>query len=131
MKKRTLVCFLIFTLCVFYTSIPNTVFGQEASLAEQVSAKYSETLQREDIQAVLPDVLEGLKAPNIQALLATPDSLGLVVAAPDLLPQFAPDIDPQFVTLLKEDAELQALLNDPLVQELLQIQQRLMSLQGC
>ena len=67
MKKRTLVCFLIFTLCVLYTSIPTTVFGQEVSLAEQVAAKYSETLQREDIQAVLPAVLEGLKAPNIQA----------------------------------------------------------------
>ena len=119
MKKRTLVCFLIFTLCVLYTSIPNTVFGQEASLAQQVFDKHGETLQREDIQAVLPQVLEGLKAPNIQALL-NPQTIGLVVANPDLLPQFAPDIDPQFVTLLKEDAELQALLNDPQVQELLQ-----------
>ena len=39
MKKRTsLVCFLIFTLCVFYTAIPNTVFGQEegVALAEKV-----------------------------------------------------------------------------------------------
>ena len=64
MKKRTLVCFLIFTLCVFYSSIPNTVLGQEASLAQQVFDKHSETLQREDIQAVLPQVLEGLKAPK-------------------------------------------------------------------
>ena len=119
MKKRTLVCFLIFTLCVLYTSIPNTVFGQEASLAEQVAAKYSETLQREDIQAVLPAVLEGLKAPNIQALL-NPQTITLIVDNPGLLPQFAPDIDPKFVTLLEEDAELQALLSDPIVQELLQ-----------
>ena len=53
MKKRTLVCFLIFTLCVFYTAIPNTVFGQEedASLAEQVLEKYGETLQREDLRS--------------------------------------------------------------------------------
>ena len=119
MKKRTLVCFLIFTLCVFYASIPNTVFGQEVSLAEQVAAKYSELLQREDIQAVLPDVLVGLKAPAIQPLLNA-QTIGLVVANPDLLAQFVPDIDPQFVTLLKEDAELQALLLDPQVQELLQ-----------
>ena len=121
MKKRTLVCFLIFTLCVLYTSVPNTVFGQEDSLAkaEAVAEKYSETLQREDIQAVLPAVLEGLKAPNIQALL-NPQTIKLIVDNPDLLPQFAPDIDPNFVTLLKEDAELQALLNDPIVQELLQ-----------
>ena len=119
MKKRTLVCFLIFTLCVFYTSIPNAVFGQEASLAEQIAAKYSETLQREDIQAVLPDVLVGLKDPNIQPLL-NPATIGLVVDNPDFLIQFVPDIDPAFVTLLKEDAELQALLTDPQVQELLQ-----------
>ncbi len=119
MKKRTLVCFLIFTLCVLYTSIPTTVFGQEVSLAEQVAAKYSETLQREDIQAVLPAVLEGLKAPNIQALL-NPQTITLIVDNPGLLPQFAPDIDPKFVALLAEDEELQALLSDPIVQELLQ-----------
>ena len=119
MKKRTLVCFLIFTLCVLYTSIPTTVFGQEASLAEQVAAKYSETLQREDIQAVLPAVLEGLKAPDIQALL-NPQTITLIVDNPGLLPQFAPDIDPKFVALLAEDEELKALLSDPIVQELLQ-----------
>ena len=119
MKKRTLVCFLIFTLCVFYSSIPNTVLGQEVSLAQQVFDKHSETLQREDIRAVLPQVLEGLKAPNIQALL-NPQTITLVVANPDLLAQFAPDIDPAFVTLLKEDADLQALLSDPQVQALLQ-----------
>ena len=121
MKKRTLVCFLIFTLCVFYTSIPNTVFGQEeeASLAEQVFEKYGELLQREDIQAVLPDVLVGLKDPEIQPLLNAA-TIGLVVDNPDLLTNFVPDIDPAFVTLLKEDAELQTLLRDPLVHALLQ-----------
>ena len=121
MKKRTLVCFLIFTLCVFYTSIPNIVFGQEeeASLAEQVFEKYGELLQREDIQAVLPQVLEGLKDPAIQPLLNAA-TIGLVVDNPDLLTNFVPDIDPVFVTLLKEDAELQAMLSDPLVHALLQ-----------
>ena len=34
MKKRTFVCFLIFTLCLLYTSISNTVFGQEVSFAQ-------------------------------------------------------------------------------------------------
>ena len=88
MKKRTLVCFLIFTLCVLYTSIPNTVFGQEASLAEQVAAKYSETLQREDIQAVLPAVLEGLKADQTfkPFWVQTPALIGtLIVDNPGLL----------------------------------------------
>ena len=82
MKKRTLVCFLIFTLCVLYTSIPNTVFGQEVSLAQQVAEKYSETLQREDIQAVLPRGLEGLKSDQIPGILGTnPAIIGTVVAA--------------------------------------------------
>ena len=67
MKKRTLVCFLIFTLCVFYTSIPNTVFGQEAeaTLAEQVLEKHGELLQREDVKALLPEILDGLKTAEI------------------------------------------------------------------
>ena len=64
MKKRTsLVCFLIFTLCVFYISIPNTVFGQEeeASLTEQVIENHGETLMRPKIQGgflLVLDVLE-------------------------------------------------------------------------
>ena len=120
MKKRTLVCFLIFTLCVFYTSIPNTVLGQEASLAQQVSEKYSELLQREDIQAVLPQVLEGLKSDQIQGILgANPAIIATVVAAPDLLLNFAPDTDPKFIELLKTDADLKAMLSDPLVQSVL------------
>ena len=120
MKKRTLVCFLIFTLCVLYTSIPNTVFGQEASLAEKVVEKYSETLQREDILEVLPAVLEGLKSDQIQGILGTnPALIGTVVAAPDLLLTFEPSTPPQFIELLKTDAELIAMLSDPLVQSLL------------
>ena len=129
MKKRTLVCFLIFTLCVFYTSIPSTVFGQEASLAEQVAAKYSELLQREDIQEVLPAVLEGLERSS-DSTPFDPVTINLVVDTPDLLGQFVQGIDPAFVTLLKEDAELQALLRDPIVQNCSRIQQRLMNLQG-
>ena len=120
MKKRTLVCFLIFTLCVFYTSIPNTVFGQEVSLADEVFEKYSELFQREDIQAILPEVLEGLKADNIQGILSSnPAIISVVVANPDFLTTVAPDIDPQFITLLKEDDDLKALLSDPQVQSLL------------
>ena len=120
MKKRTLVCFLIFTLCVFYTAIPNTVFGQEedASLAEQVLEKYSELLQREDLAAVLPRVLEGLKDPAVQARL-TPAAIDFVVASPDALASFGVNLDPEFITLLKEDEEVKAMLSDELVQSLL------------
>ena len=119
MKKRTFVCFLIFTLCVFHSSLPGTAFAQDASLAEQVLEKYSDILQREEIQEILPAVLEGLKDPEIQNIL-NPGTITLVVNQPDLLTQFVPGIDPAFVTLLKTDAELQAMLSDAQVQELLQ-----------
>ena len=122
MKKRTLVCFLIFTLCVFYTSIPNTVFGQEAeaSLAEQVLEKHGELLRREDLAAVLPQVLEGLKSDQVQNVLSgNPAIINVVVANPDVLANFGVNLEPEFITLLKEDQEVKDLLSDPLVQSLL------------
>ena len=117
MKKRTFVCFLIFTLCVFHSSLPGTAFAQDASLAEQVMEKYSETLQREDIQEILPAVLEGLKAPNIQALLS-PAIITAAVANPAILANVG--VDQVFIDLLQKDDELQAMLRDPQVQALLQ-----------
>ena len=117
MKKRTFVCFLIFIVCVFHNSLPGTVFGQNASLAQRVLGKYSNILQRADIQAVLPDVLEGLKAPNIQALLS-PAVISAAVANPDLLALVG--VEQRFITLLKTDAELLAMLGDAQVQALLQ-----------
>ena len=117
MKKRTFVCFLIFIVCIFHNSLPGTVFGQNASLAQRVLGKYSNILQRADIQAVLPDVLEGLKAPNIQALLS-PAVISAAVANPDLLALVG--VEQRFITLLKTDAELLAMLGDAQVQALLQ-----------
>ncbi len=122
MKKRTLVCFLIFTLCVFYTAIPNTVFGQEeeASLAEQVKEKYSELLGREDIAAVLPQALVGLKSDQVQNTLSgNPALINIVVDNPDILANFGVELDPEFITLLKEDEAVKAMLRDPLVQSVL------------
>ncbi|MDE0397453.1 MAG: Ig-like domain-containing protein [Candidatus Poribacteria bacterium] len=122
MKKRTLVCFLIFTLCVFYTAIPNTVFGQEeeASLAEQVKEKYSELLGREDIAAVLPQALKGLKSDQVQNTLSgNPALINIVVDNPDILANFGVELDPEFITLLKEDEAVKAMLRDPLVQSVL------------
>ena len=91
----------------------------EASLASQVFDKHGTTLQRENIRSVLPTVLEGLKDPNTQSLLNS-STINLVVSNPNLLRRFVPDIDPKFVTLLKKDAALKAMLRDPLVQRLLQ-----------
>ncbi len=117
MKKQVCVC--IFIACIFSASIPNSVLGQGIPLAQRVFQKHNQTLQRADIQEILPGVLEGLKAPENQRLL-NPQTINLVVDDPDLLPIFIPDIDPKFVALLKADRALKNLLRDPLVQELLQ-----------
>ena len=117
MKKQVCVC--IFIACVFCISIPNSVLGQGIPLAQQVFRKHKQTLQRADIQEILPRVLEGLKAPDNQRFL-NPLTINLVVDNPDLLPIFIPDIEPKFVALLKVDWALKNLLRDPLVQELLQ-----------
>ena len=125
MKKRTLVCFLIFTLCVLYTSIPTTVFGQEASLAEQVAAKYSETLQREDVREILPGILIGLKDSDIE------DIPGIITLAITLINAGQEQIlqaqaQAQGVTLtddhiaLLKDPDIQVLLSDEDVKTLLQ-----------
>ena len=119
MKKRTVLCFLICTLCVFYSSMPNPALGQGVSLAQQVYRKHNRTLQRADVQEVLPQVLKGLKAPDTQALL-NPRTINAVVNNPDLLPLFIPEIEPRFVALLKRDQTLKDFLRDPLVQRLLQ-----------
>ena len=119
MKKRTVLCFLICTVCVFYSSIPNPALAQGRFLAQQVFQKHKRTLQRADVQEVLPQVLDGLKSPDTQALL-NPGTINAVVNNPDLLPIFIPEIEPRFVVLLKRDQELKNFLRDPLVQRLLQ-----------
>ena len=103
------ICFIIAT----------NAFSQELSLAQKVYEKYQTLLQREDIQALLPTILEEIKKPENQKLLI-PDTINLVVDQPDLLKRFVPDIDDEFITLLKEDQEIQTFLRDADVQALLQ-----------
>ncbi len=91
----------------------------QPSLAIRVFEKYKEFFQREDIQKQLPDVLAALKNPEIQELL-NPESIQLVVDKPDILKSLLPDIDDGFITLLKEDVEVIAFINDPDVQLILQ-----------
>ena len=95
------------------------VSGQELSLAERVFQKYQEVLERKDIQEVLPDVLIELKKPANQPLI-TPETINLVLDDPDILKTLIPDISEEFITLLKEDTDIQTLLSDPDVQMLLQ-----------
>ena len=109
--------FAIFMLGVCLTS--TKISGQELSLAEQIFQEYQELLQREDIQAVLPDVLSALKKPKNQPLI-TPATINAVLDDPDILKTLIPDVSEAFITLLKEDVDIQRLLSDPDVQMLLQ-----------
>ena len=112
--KRLLAIFMI-AVCLVSTKI----FGQELSLAEQIFQEYQELLQREDVQEVLPAVLIELKKPKNQTLL-TPATINAVLDNPDSLKMLVPDISDEFITLLKEDIDIQMMLRDPDVQALLQ-----------
>lgn len=97
--------------------VPNV--GQEKTLAQKVFEKYSLTLQQAELQRFLPTVLEALKDPAVQSLL-NPTTIGLLITTPDLLRQLIPDVEEDFITLLKENTELRTMLRDPDVQTLLQ-----------
>ena len=127
MKKRTLVCFLIFTLCVFYTAIPNTVFGQEeeASLAEQVFEKYQTTLEDPAVKSLLPGVLAALsdpatlENPTIAALGGFDAAVDLLLGNPNLITTVVPDATPKVIALLGTEP-IQTMFKDPEVRTLMQ-----------
>ena len=142
MKKRTLVCFLIFTLCVFYTAIPNAVFGQEeeSSLAEQVIANHGDTLKRSEIQGgflIVLDVLEVnptqaalLNAGTIEAVIATPAILDSFIDRDALTDEQIAALDQFFSLLVAKDEGVLALLRDPQVLELLRDPEAIRELRG-
>ncbi len=103
-------------MCIVFSTNAN---AQTPSLAEKVYEKYQTFFQREDIKELLPIVLVEIKKPDNQKLL-TPETIELILDMPDLLKTFVPDIDDEFITLLKEDQEIQTFLRDPDVQTLLQ-----------
>ena len=117
MKKRMFVCFFIFTMSVFHLSIPSVVFGQ--SLAEKVFAKYNDTILREDIQPLLPDVLRAFRKQEIQNFL-DPPTIGVILSNPGFLTSIDPDVDYRFVGLLTLDNKLRVLFADEQFQTLLQ-----------
>ena len=102
----------------------NTVFGQGASLAETVFERYHDILTREDIQEVLPVVLNTLKDPAFQSdpvivsLGGLDAALDLVLENPDLL-LISPDIDPHYITLLRTDNRIREFFRDPDVRALM------------
>lgn len=109
--------------------VSTKISGQELSLAEQIFQEYQELLQREDIQEVLPAVLIALKKPENQPLL-TSATINAVLDDPDTLKSIIPDISDEFITLLKEDTDIQMMLRDPDVQRLLQESEAIDELAG-
>ena len=93
--------------------------AQIPSLATRVFERYERLFQRDDIRELLSDVLIVLKQPDIQALLR-PSMIKLIAENPDLLSIIVPEIDNRFIGLLKEDPEVNTLINDPDLHVLLQ-----------
>ena len=93
--------------------------AQESSLAEQIFQRYQKFLLREDVYEILPTVLIELKKPKNQPLL-TSATIKAVLDNPDHLKTLIPDISDEFITLLKNDADIRIMLSDPDVQMLLQ-----------
>ena len=119
--------FAIFMIGACFVS--TKISGQELSLAEQIFREYQELLQREDIQEVLPAVLIALKKPENQPLL-TSATINAALDDPDILKTLIPDISDEFITLLKEDTDIQMMLRDADVQTLLQDSEAINELAG-
>ncbi len=121
--SMNLLIFLCYLTLVFILnmSCPFVVdtSAQEPSLAEKVFEKYRTFFQREDIKELLPTALDVLKQPEPQKLI-NPETIDLIVRNPDLLKTYVDSIDDDFITLLKEDQEIQDFLRDTDVQTLLQ-----------
>ena len=114
--SNLLTLFIFILLSIYFVPLLN---AQNPTLAQRVFEKYQSLLVREDIQELIPIVLDEIKKPENQQLL-TPETINLVVDQPDLIKTFIPNIDDKFVMLLKEDQLIQTFLRDPDVQELLQ-----------
>ena len=88
-------------------------------LAIRIFERYEHLFQRQDIRESLPDVLTALKQPDTQALLR-PAMIKVIAENPDLLKVIVPEIEDKFITLLKEDPEVNTFINDPDLHVLLQ-----------
>ena len=120
-KLLLTVIFLSTLLSYSFLAFNSNSQEQTPSLAEKVFEKYQTFLQREDIKALFPIVLVEIKKPENQRFI-TPETINLVLDNPDLMKTLVPEIDEKFITLLKEDEEIQTFLRDTDVQALLQDQ---------
>ena len=120
--------FTIFVIGACLVYAPKT-FGQEPSLADTVFQRYQVLLERADVQETLPAVLIELKKPENQPLL-TAVTINTVLDDPELLRTLVEDVNDKFITLLKEDTNIQTMLRDADVQALLQDSEAIDELAG-
>ena len=99
--------------------LTHLIEAAKPSPAILIFGRYERLFQREDIRELLPGVFTALKQPDTQVLLR-PSMIELVAEDPDLLRIIVPDIDDRFIRLLKEDPEVNTLINDPDLHVLLQ-----------
>lgn len=116
--KRNTILLALSCLVLSVYSAP-ILIAQTPTLAEKVFEKYQSLLLREDIQELIPIVLEEIKKPVNQPLL-NPETINLVVDNPDLLKDYIKNVDEKFILLLKDDQAIRTFLSDPDVQDLLQ-----------
>ncbi len=90
---------------------------QEVSLAQQMFRKYRATLQRPEIQKVMPTVLGELQKPEVQKFL-TPFTIDTVIQNPRLLGNF--DVDEEAIQFIERDTAIRTMFRDPDFQTLLQ-----------
>ena len=109
MKNRMIICFFLFTVCLFYLSVPNVVFGQ--SLAKQVFNKYPETFKNSDVQKFFPSVLRAFQDQGLQDVLSS-EVINRIANNPTYIRSFDPNVDDSIVVLLTVDTEFKALFKD-------------------
>jgi len=119
MRKQTYLGILGILICVFCCLVSNVVYAKDHSLAEQIFERHKSTLQDNEVQNVLPDVLKEYKESETQAKL-TEDSLKQIVANPESIKELIPAIDEKFIPLLNGNSGVQALFNDADFHTLLQ-----------
>ena len=112
MKNRMFVYFFILTISVFHLLIPNVVFGQSQSFAEQVFTDYAELLQQENVRFSLLNALDFFKRDDIQETLL-PIDIQIYLNSPLLLSGFE-EIDKEFINLLSTDDDFQELFGSEL-----------------
>ena len=113
---RRFYIFLLVSLCLVCAL---QAAAEEVSLAEQIFQRYEALLLRENVYAELPTVLIEIKKPENQSLL-TPATITAVLDNPEILKTLIPDIDDEFITLIKEDIDIRTMLSDSDFQMLLQ-----------